>query len=162
MSVERREGSAPSTTGFIWPRGVVGGKSSDHPSHVSWAQWHFSLEPGELGCADLAKHEIRVVDDEPFKEWFQRIPPPMVNGVHTHVKEMLEVGAIYPRQIPLYNAVMLVCKEDGGLYFCIEFWKLNARTKIDSYLLPQIQEAIESLVGVAYFSCLDLKADFWQ
>ena len=27
-----------------------------------------SLEPGELGCMDLAKHEIRVVDDKPFKE----------------------------------------------------------------------------------------------
>ena len=36
------------------------------------------------------------------------------------------------------------------------------RTKKDSYLLPQIQEAIESLVGAGYFSCLDLKAGFWQ
>ena len=34
------------------------------------AEYHdiSSLEPGELGCTDLAKHEIRVVDDEPFKE----------------------------------------------------------------------------------------------
>ena len=30
----------------------------------------FSLESGELGCMDLVKHEIRVVDDEPFKERF--------------------------------------------------------------------------------------------
>ena len=42
------------------------------------AEYHniFSLEPGELGCTDLVKHEIRVVDDEPFKERFQRIPHP--------------------------------------------------------------------------------------
>ena len=38
----------------------------------------------------------------------------------------------------------------------------DARTKKDSYLLPHIQEAIESLVGAGYFSCLDLKAGFWQ
>ena len=38
----------------------------------------FLLEPGELGCTSLVKHEIGVVDDEPFKERFQRIPPPMV------------------------------------------------------------------------------------
>ena len=25
-------------------------------------QYIFSLKPGELGCTDLAKHEIRVVD----------------------------------------------------------------------------------------------------
>ena len=30
----------------------------------------FSLEPGKLGCKSLAKHEIWVVDDEPFKERF--------------------------------------------------------------------------------------------
>ena len=57
--------------------------------------------------------------------------------------------------------VILVCKKDGGLHFCIDFCKLNARTKKDSYLLPQIQEAIESIVGVGYF-CLDLKVGFWQ
>ena len=28
---------------------------------------------------ELAKHEIRVVDDKPFKERFQRIPPLMVD-----------------------------------------------------------------------------------
>ena len=52
--------------------------------------------------------------------------------------------------------------KDGGLHFCIDFHKLNARTKKDSYPLPQIQEAIESLVSVGYVSCLDLKAGFWQ
>ena len=34
--------------------------------------------------------------------------------------------------------------------------------KKDSYPLPQIQEALESLVGASHFSCLDLKSRFWQ
>ena len=34
--------------------------------------------------------------------------------------------------------------------------------KKDSYPLPQIQEALESLVGAGHFSCLDLKSRFWQ
>ena len=65
-------------------------------------QYHdiFSLEPEELDCTDLAKHEIRVVDDEPFGERFQRIPPPMVDKVQAHIKEMLEAGAIHPCQSP--------------------------------------------------------------
>ena len=58
----------------------------------------FSLEPRELGWNDLAKHEIKVVDDEPFKERFWRISPPMVDEVHTHVKEMLETGTIHLSQ----------------------------------------------------------------
>ena len=86
----------------------------------------------------------------------------MVDEVHAHMKEMLEVGTIHPSQSPWCNVVVLVCKKDGGLCFCIDFCKLNARTKKDSYLLPQIQEAIESLVGAGCFSCLDLKVGFWQ
>ena len=47
------------------------------------ADYHdnFSFEPGELGCTNLAKHKIRVINDELFKEQFQRIPPPMVDEI---------------------------------------------------------------------------------
>ena len=34
--------------------------------------------------------------------------------------------------------------------------------KNNSYPLPHIQEAIENLVEAGYFSCMDLKASFWQ
>ena len=81
----------------------------------------------------------------------------MVDEVCTHLKEMLEVGTIYPSQSPWCNTVVLMCKRNRRLHFCINFHKLNARTK-DSYLLPHIQEAIESLVGAGCFFCLDMKA----
>ena len=54
---------------------------------VLLAEYHniFSLEPGELGCTDLGKHEIWVIDDNPFKKIFWRIPPSMVDEVHVHI-----------------------------------------------------------------------------
>ena len=58
--------------------------------------------------------------------------------------------------------MVLVQKKDGGLHFCIDFCCLNACTKKDSYPLPRIQEALESLVGTRHFSFLDLKSGFWQ
>ena len=58
--------------------------------------------------------------------------------------------------------MVLVRKKDGGLCFCINFQCLNAHMKKDSYPLPRIQEALESLVGTGHFSCLDLKSGFWQ
>ena len=81
------------------------------------AEYHeiFSLKSGELGCTDLAKQQIRVVDDEPFKERFQRIPTPMVDEVYAQIKQMLEAGAIHPNQSSWCNAVVLVHKEEGGL-----------------------------------------------
>ena len=34
--------------------------------------------------------------------------------------------------------------------------------KKDSYPLPHIQEALESMVGSAHFSSMDFKSGFWQ
>ena len=79
-----------------------------------------------------------------------------------HLWEMLDSGAICPSKSVWCNAVVLVWKKDGGLCFCIDFWHLNIHTKKDSYPLPRIQEALESLVSAGYFSCLDLKSRFWQ
>ena len=75
---------------------------------------------------------------------------------------MLDLGAIQPCQGVWCNAVVLVRKKDRGLCFCIDFCGLNAHMKKDSYPLPRIQEALESLVGAGYFSCLNLKSGFWQ
>ena len=75
---------------------------------------------------------------------------------------MLESGAIQPSQSAWCNTVVLVRKKDGGLQFCIDFCNLNACMKKDSYPLPRIQEALESLVGAGHFSCLDVKSKLCQ
>ena len=108
------------------------------------------------------KHKIKIDDSEPFKEHFRCIPPPLLDEVRQHIDEMLEAGAIRPSNSPWCNAVVLVCKKDGGLCFCIDFRKLNAKTKKDSYPLPCIQETLDSLFGARVFSTLDLKSGFWQ
>ena len=43
-----------------------------------------------------------------------------------HLQEMLDSGAIHPRQRAWCNAVVLVRKKDGGLHFCIDLQHLNA------------------------------------
>ena len=48
------------------------------------------------------------------------------------------------------------------LQFCIDFRRLNARTKKDAYPLPRMQETMESMVGARHFSCMNLKSGFWQ
>ena len=133
-------------------------------AHQLLAKYHavFSLDPAELGCTHSTEHTIKVTDDTPFKERFRWIPLPMVEEVRNHLKEMLESGAITPSQSAWCNAVVLVWKKDSGLHFCIDFCHLNAHMKKDSYALPRIQEALESLVGTGHFSCLDLKSGFWQ
>ena len=107
----------------------------------------FSLEPNEIGCTNATKHVIELMKDEPFKERFRRIAPPLVDEVRQHSQEMLDGGAIQPSQLPWCNAIVLMRKKDGLLRFCTDFRCLNARTKKDAYPLPLMQETIESMVG---------------
>ena len=75
---------------------------------------------------------------------------------------MLEAGVIHPSQSPWCNAAVLVRKKDGTLHFCVDFRCLNVQTKKNSYPLPHIQEALESMAGSAHFSSMDFKSGFWQ
>ena len=133
-------------------------------AHWLLAEYHdvFSLDPAELGCTHSTEHIIKVTDDTPFNEQFRWIPLLLVEELKNHLKEMLESGTIRPSQSAWCNAMVLVHKKDGSLHFFINFCHLNAHTEKDSYPLPRIQEALESLVGTGHISCLDLKSRFWQ
>ena len=50
--------------------------------------------------------------------------------------------------------VVLVCKKDGALRFCIDLHKLNARMIKDAQTLPRIEESLDSLCGAVIFTSL--------
>ena len=122
----------------------------------------FALEGSELGCTSAIEHERHIKNSESFKERFQCIPPPLLEEVCASLWDMLEVGAIRPSQSPWCNVVVLVRKKDSTLCFCVDFRCLNTWTKKDSYPLPHIQEALESMAGSPHFSSMDFKSGFWQ
>ena len=75
-----------------WPEG-----KAKH-THELLMEYHdiFSLDDNELGCTSQVKHSIKVANDEPFKERFWHILPPLLEEVRTHVNDMLQAGAITP------------------------------------------------------------------
>ena len=122
----------------------------------------FMLESNELGCTSAIEHEIRIENNEPFREQFWCIPPALLEEVRASLQDMLEAGVIHPSQSPWCNVVVLVRKKDGTLHFCVDFRCLNMQTKKDSYPLPHIQEVLESKAGSAHFLSMDFKSGFWQ
>ena len=122
----------------------------------------FALESLDMGHTSMVKHKIRLDNYTPFKERYIRIPPNLFNEVKNHLKEMIEVGAIWKSSSPWVSAVILVRKKDGSLRFCIDLHKLNACTIKDAYSLPHIDEMLDCLGGAMIFTSLDLKSGYWQ
>ena len=58
--------------------------------------------------------------------------------------------------------MVLVRKKDGGLWFCIDFQRLNAQTRKDAFPLSQIHDATDALSGSKYYMTVDLLSGFWQ
>ena len=116
----------------------------------------------DLGKTDLIQHHIKLINYMPIKDRYCRIPPHQYDEVCKHLREMLEIGAIRKSNSPWASPMVLVCKKDGSLRFCIDLCRLNARTVKDPYSLPQIEDALDSLDGTCIFMSLDLKSGYWQ
>ena len=89
----------------------------------------FALNLKEVGKTSLVQHEIKLSDKIPFKERYGRIPPHQYEEVRKHLQEMLDIGAICRSTNPWASPVVLVCKTDGSLWFCIDLRKLNQTVK---------------------------------
>ena len=88
----------------------------------------FALNLKELGRTSLVQHEIKLSNSKPFKERYRQIPPHQYEEVWKHLREMLAIGAIQKSTSPWASPVVLVCKKDGSLWFCIDLRKLNNQT----------------------------------
>ena len=54
----------------------------------------------------MAEHIIELLDEEPFKEKFQRNALPILDEVWEHLQEMLDGGAIRPSQSSWCNTMV--------------------------------------------------------
>ena len=81
---------------------------------------------------------------------------------HKAVTEMLEQGLIEPSTSPWASPIVLAKKKNGSWRFCVDYRKLNDVTRKDSYPLPRIDDTLDRLAGMQWFSTLDLKSGYWQ
>jgi hypothetical protein len=75
---------------------------------------------------------------------------------------MLKARVIEPANSDWASPVVLVPKPDGSMRFCIDYRRLHNLTVRELYLLPRMDECIDSLGDARIFSTLDCNSGYWQ
>ena len=51
--------------------------------------------------------------------------------------------------------------KNGGLRLCVDYWRLNTVTAVDTYPMPHIDDLIDRLGQARYITTLDLAHGYW-
>ena len=122
----------------------------------------FSKNDDDIGRTEIIQHKIETGSAHPVKQPLRRIPLHMNEGIDAQIDNMLKKDVIQPSKSPWARGIVLICKEDGSMRFCIDYRRLNDLTVNDAHPLPRIDDCLYQLAGNQWFSCIDLNSGYWQ
>ena len=96
----------------------------------------------KLGHVDVVHHKIDTGDDSPIKQCSRRLPNAYSVEASQQVKNMLEQNVIQSSTSAWASLVVLGCKKDRQLRFCVDYQKLNKFTKCEAFPLPNIPDLL--------------------
>jgi len=122
----------------------------------------FASPDRPLGKTSIVEHHIDTGNEPPIRLRSRRLAAAQHDLAKTEIDKMLDKGYIEESDSPWAAPIVLVSKKDGSLRFCIDYRRLNAITRKDSYPLPNIEDTFQTLAGSKYFCALDLASSYWQ
>jgi hypothetical protein len=75
---------------------------------------------------------------------------------------LLDKGIIRPNSSPCGSPIVLVLEKDNTWRICIDFQALNKIMIKNRYPLPKIDDLLDQLNNVVYFTKLDLRSGYHQ
>ncbi|CAG8791891.1 7893_t:CDS:2, partial [Dentiscutata erythropus] len=106
--------------------------------------------------------EAKEFDAAPIKQNAYKAAPGVKEFIKNEITQLKKKGLIRESQSSWSSPVMVVPKKGGKLRLCIDYRKLNAVMKKDSYPLPRVDDLLETFSKARWFSSLDLLSGYWQ
>ena len=123
---------------------------------------HSVLFSGKLGCIQGIEHDIDVQGASPIRQSYYRTSPEKMAILKTEIDRMLSAGVIRKSQSAWASPIILVRKADQSWRPCIDYRRVNAVTRPESYPIPRLDTLIDRVASANVISKLDMKSSFWQ
>ena len=118
-------------------------------------------EPKGLPPKKEIVHDINLQQDAPLPNIRMYRLSALENAeIKKQVQELLEKGFIRPSTSPCGSPIVLVRKKDGSWRMCIDYRALNKITMKNRYPLPRIDDLLDQLKEVVYFTKMDLHSGY--
>ena len=118
-------------------------------------------EPKRLPPKKEIIHYINLQQDAPLPNIGMYRLSTLENAeIKKQVHELLKKGFIRPSKSPCGSPIVLVKNKYGSWRMCIDYQALNKITIKNRYPLPRIDDLLNQLKEVVYFSKLDLQKQF--
>lgn len=78
---------------------------------------------------------------------YYRHPKVYKDEIEKIIKELLDMGFIWPSFNPFSSSIVLVKKKDGTMRMCIVYWLLNKKIIKNRNPIPRVDDLINELHG---------------
>lgn len=103
------------------------------------------------------EHEIHLTDPVPIKQKAYRLPLTKKQVVSETVKKLQAQHLVVPSNSPWSSPVVLVPKQGGSWRMCIDYRKVNAKTRKDAYPIPLIEDCLNMCKDAKWLTLIDVK-----
>lgn len=114
------------------------------------------------GPTPFAEHRIETGEHPPISVPPYRLNPSKKEVMKAEIDKMLKDDIIEECESAWSSPALMVPKSNGGIRFCVDYRRVNAVTKSDTYPMPRIDDLLQSTKRDCYMSTLDLRSSYWQ
>ena len=127
----------------------------------------FAKDSNDIGLTKWVKHDVDTAQEEPVRQRPRRLRFEQRPVLQQTIADLRKQGRIRPSTSEWASNVVLVRKKQDDptkqpeWRMCIDYRELNTKTKNpDSYMLPRIDDTLDSLSRAKFFCTLDIQQGY--
>jgi len=114
----------------------------------------------KIGCTNMVRCKLEV-QGPPIAQKPYPTSQMKKEIISQNVEKLLKLGFIRPSKSEWASPVTLQ-KQNGEYRFCLDYRKVNQRTKSDPFPIPRMEALLGKLGAASFVSKIDLRKGYWQ